>query len=92
MNPLPLREGAGGGGSAAAPRHANRSRQPAAARATFAGAVPPKLVREATEASTVSTENTFSVIAGSTACISASDNSLNPTPRASAAATSRPAT
>src|SRR6185437_9970783 len=58
--------------------------------ATFAGAVPPKLVRDATEASTVSTENIASVMRGSTACISTRDKSARSTPFASAAATSRP--
>ena len=42
------------------------SSQRSACAATFAGAVPPRLVRDRTEASTVSTENTFSEIPGST--------------------------
>ena len=50
--------------------------QPAlASRFTLAGAVPPKLLRAATEASTVSTLNTPAVILGCTACISASVSS-----------------
>ena len=39
--------------------HANTASHRAASRATLAGAVPPRLVREATDASTVSTENTY---------------------------------
>ena len=42
-----------------------------AARLTLAGAVPPSLVRELTEASVLSTENTSAVILVSTACRSA---------------------
>ena len=64
--------------------HASASRQRAAARATLAGAVPPKLVREATDASTVRTENTSAVMRGSSACSSASVRPARSTPRASA--------
>src|ERR1700749_3270387 len=50
------------GGQDQCASHASAACQRAASRATFAGAVPPKLVREATEASTVRTEKTSAVI------------------------------
>ncbi len=62
------------------------------AAATFAGAVPPKLARDATEASTVSTETMSAVMPGSADCISASDSSDRSQSFASASATSRPVT
>src|SRR5579875_3526216 len=83
----------GGEGRGEVGDHPPSSRsQRAACSATLAGAVPPWLVREATDASTLSTENTPAVIRFSTDCISASDSPLKSTPFASASATSRPVT
>src|ERR1700722_3167442 len=59
---------------------------------TFFGAVPPKLERLFTEASTESTPKTSLVIPGSIACISLSGNSCSGTPAFEAAATMRPVT
>ena len=67
-----------------------RLRAAAAARATLSGAVPPKLVRLATERSTVSTSNTALVMRGSTRCISASGRSASAQFSASARLTSAP--
>ena len=72
------------------PAHASAASQRAASRATFAGAVPPKLVRDATEASTVSTENTSAVMPGSTPRMSSSVRSARPMPFCSAMPTSVP--
>ena len=58
---------------------------------TRAGAVPPRLMRALTEASSDSTANTSWVMAGSMACISARLNLSSATPLVSAAFTMLPA-
>src|SRR5882757_1304857 len=70
----------------------SRLTQAFACAATFFGAVPPKLVRLLTEASTESARNASTVILGSTSCIAASGNSCSATPALAAMATIRPVT
>src|ERR1700722_10286586 len=70
----------------------SRLSQALACAATFFGAVPPKLVRLFTDASTESTEIASLVMSGSIACIAFSGNSCKATPSADAFATIRPVT
>src|SRR6185312_622448 len=70
----------------------SRFAHPFACAATFLGAVPPKLVRLFTEASTESTFSASTVILGSTSCIAFSGNSCSATPSLAASATMRPVT
>src|SRR5258708_3515772 len=67
-------------------------RAAATAARTRPGAVPPKLVRLATDRSTSSTSYTEAAIVGSIACISASGISASPWPSASARLTISPVT
>src|SRR5579859_700402 len=69
-----------------------RFAHPFACVATFLGAVPPKLVRLLTEASTESTFSASAVIFGSISCIAFSGNSCSATPCFAASATMRPVT
>src|SRR5437879_1111451 len=70
----------------------SRFAQAFACAATFFGAVPPKLVRLFTEASTESAFSASAVIFGSTSCIAFSGSSSSATPCLEAAATMRPVT
>ena len=68
----------------------SRFAQAFACAATFFGAVPPKLVRLFTEASTESTFSASAVIFGSISCIAFSGSSCSATPCLEASATMRP--
>src|SRR4051812_24229088 len=70
----------------------NRFSQALACAATFFGAVPPKLVRLFTEASTDSTFSASAVIFGSIPCIAFSGSSCSATPSFDARLTMRPVT
>src|SRR6185312_15660856 len=70
----------------------SRFAQALACAATFFGAVPPKLVRLFTEASTESAFSASAVMSGSTSCIAFSGNSCSATPCFEASATMRPVT
>src|ERR1700727_3433758 len=70
----------------------SRLSQALACAVTFFGAVPPKLVRLFTDASTDNTESESLVIFGSIACIAFNGISCKATPSAAALATIRPVT
>src|SRR5262249_31204930 len=70
----------------------SRWRAAAAARRTLSGAVPPKLVRLATDFSTPSTAKTSAVMRGSTDCSAVSGRASSAHPFCSARRTSAPVT
>src|SRR5580704_12953911 len=70
----------------------SRLSQVLACASTFFGAVPPRLVRLLTEASTDSAASAGAVILGSMACIAFNGSSCNATPSLDALATIRPVT